>query len=262
MASDVTRLEAVLRRDRAVVVAVLAALTLFAWAYLFRVAGDMSVAGSTHLNMQMAMPRMLAWRLADVLILFAMWAVMMVAMMVPSVAPLILLFAAANRQKADGGAIGSATVLVLGYLLVWLGFSVLATLATWGLQSAALLSPMLVSTSPLLGGILLVAAGVFQFTPLKQSCLTRCRSPLSFLMAEWRAGSWGTFLLGVKHGLYCVGCCWLFMTLLFVAGIMNLLWVAAIALFVLLEKAAPKGELLGRIAGVVLIVAGGVLIFG
>lgn len=262
MSTLLTPLEAVLRRDRTVVLAGLAALVLVAWAYLFRLAHAMGATSSMDMSMHLALPRMQSWEPVEVLLLLAMWVVMMVAMMVPSIAPLVLLFLRANRQQAAGGAVGSAFALVLGYLCVWAGFSLLATLATWGLQSAALLSPMLVSTSPLLGGVLLVAAGAFQFTPLKHACLTRCRSPLSFLMTEWRAGSWGTFVLGVKHGLYCVGCCWLFMTLLFVAGIMNLLWVAAIAVFVLLEKVAPKGELLGRVAGVALIVAGGVLIFG
>jgi predicted metal-binding membrane protein len=119
---------------------------------------------------------------------------------------------------------------------------------------------MLVSTSSVLGGVLLIAAGVFQLTPLKQACLTRCRSPLAFLMSEWRAGRWGAFVMGLKHGTHCVGCCWMLMSLLFVAGIMNLLWVAAIAGFVLLEKVAPHGELLGRVAAGVLIVAGGALI--
>jgi predicted metal-binding membrane protein len=253
-------LEAVLRRDRTVVLAGLAALTLVAWVYLLRVARDMVATNPMDMSMHMAMPQLRSWAPVEVLILFAMWVVMMVAMMVPSVAPLVLLFVRAHRQQADGHAGGSAATLVLGYLLVWTGFSLLATLATWGLQSAALLSPMLVSTSPLLGGVLLVVAGAFQFTPLKRSCLTRCRSPMSFLMAEWRAGQWGTLVLGVKHGFYCVGCCWLLMALLFVAGIMNLLWVAALAVLVLIEKVAPKGELLGRVAGVVLIFAGGVLL--
>jgi predicted metal-binding membrane protein len=204
----------------------------------------------------MAMPQMQSWGAVELLLLFVMWAVMMVAMMVPSVAPLVLMFARANRQKRGGHVIGSAAILLLGYLFVWTGFSVLATLAQWRLHSAGLLSPVMVSTSSVLGGLLLVAAGVFQLTPLKRACLVRCRSPLSFLMSEWREGRWGTLVMGLKHGAYCVGCCWILMGLLFVAGIMNLLWVAAVAIFILAEKAASKGETFGRIAGAALIVAG------
>jgi predicted metal-binding membrane protein len=118
---------------------------------------------------------------------------------------------------------------------------------------------MMASTSSILGSVLLVAAGLFQFTPLKRACLVRCRTPLSFLMSDWREGQWGAFVMGLKHGAYCVGCCWLLMSLLFVAGVMNLLWIAAIAVFVLVEKAVPKGDLIGRFAGAALIVAGIVL---
>jgi predicted metal-binding membrane protein len=258
MLTKPTRLETMLRRDRTVVVAGLAAVTLVAWAYLFSVAWSMDAAdgmGAMDMAPEMAMPQMQRWGAVELLLLFVMWAVMMVAMMVPSVAPFVLMFARANREKGGSRVVGSAGILLLGYLLMWAGFSVLATLAQWGLHSAALLSPMMVSTSSVLGGLLLMAAGVFQFTPLKRACLVRCRSPLSFLMSHWREGQWGTFIMGLKHGAYCVGCCWMLMTLLFVAGVMNLLWVAAIAVFVLVEKVAPRGDLIGRIAGGTLIVA-------
>jgi predicted metal-binding membrane protein len=181
---------------------------------------------------------------------------MMVAMMVPAVTPLVLMFARVNRQKGGGRVVGPAAILLLGYLLVWAGFSGLATLAQWKLHSAAILSPTIVSSSAILGGLVLVAAGLFQLSALKRACLVRCRSPLSFLMLEWRDGRWGTLVMGLKHGAYCVGCCWLLMALLFVAGVMNLLWVAAIAVLVFVERVAPKGETLGRIAGAALIVAG------
>jgi predicted metal-binding membrane protein len=190
-----------------------------------------------------------------------MWAMMMVAMMIPSAAPMILMFATLNRRRrAQQGPLVSTTVFVLGYLLVWGGFSVGATLAQWGLHAAALLSPMLVSTSPLLGGILLMAAGIFQWTPLKSICLRQCRSPLGFMMTEWREGAWGALLMGLRHGRYCVGCCWILMALLFVAGVMNLLWVAVIAAFVLVEKVLPRGELMGRVVGGILILTGLVLL--
>jgi predicted metal-binding membrane protein len=157
---------------------------------------------------------------------------MMVAMMVPSAAPLVLIFARVNRQRRERESpVAPAAILLLGYVSVWAGFSAVATGAQWGLHSAALLSPMMVSTSPILGGMLLVLAGVFQWTPLKRMCLVHCRSPLAFLMAHWREGKRGPLVMGLHHGAFCVGCCWILMALLFVAGVMNLLWVAAIAVF-------------------------------
>jgi predicted metal-binding membrane protein len=257
VSTGLTRLEAVLRRDRTIVLAGLAAMTLVAWAYLVSLVWGMR---TMDMAPDVAMPQMQSWGAVEFLLLFVMWAIMMVAMMVPSVAPLLLMFARANRQKGGSRVVGSAGILLLGYLLAWVGFSILATLAQWRLHRAALLSPMMVSTSSVLGGLLLVAAGVFQFTPLKRACLVRCRSPLSFLMSDWRDGQWGTFVMGLKHGAYCVGCCWMLMALLFVAGVMNLLWVVAIAVFILVEKAAPRGNLIGLIAGAALIVAGIALI--
>lgn len=260
MCTEPTRLEVMLRRDCTVVIAGLVAVTLVAWAYLLYLALGMRNMGAMDMAHDMAMPQMQSWGSVELLLLFAMWAVMMVAMMVPSVAPLILMFARAKRQKGGSRVIGLAGILLLGYLLAWVGFSVLATLAQWMLHSAGLLSPMAVTTSPIFGGLLLMAAGVFQFTPLKRACLVRCRSPLSFLMSEWRNGQWGTLVMGLKHGAYCVGCCWMLMSLLFVAGVMNLLWVATIAGFVLVEKLALRANLIGGIAGVALIVAGIALI--
>ena len=144
-------------------------------------------------------------------------------------------------------------MFLAGYLVVWATFSVLATAAQWGLHTVSMLSPMMAITSPLLGGVLLLAAGVYQWTPLKHACLSKCRSPLGFVLNEWREGGWGAFLMGLKHGAYCTGCCWSLMVLLLVAGVMNLLWVAAIAGLVLLEKVAPAGDRLGRVAGAVLV---------
>lgn len=253
MSTELTHLEAALRRDRAIILAGIAMVVLVAWAYRVYLAWEMGTMGMTP---DMVMPQMQSWGAIELLLLFVMWAVMMVAMMMPSVAPLILMFARANRQKGASRVVGSAGILLLGYLLVWMGFSVLAALVQWRLHTAALLSPMMVSTNSVLGGLLLVAAGVFQFTPLKRACLVRCRSPLSFLMSDWREGQWGTLVMGLKHGAYCAGCCWMLMALLFVAGVMNLFWVAAIAVLVLVEKTAPRGDLIGRFAGAALIVAG------
>jgi predicted metal-binding membrane protein len=161
-----------------------------------------------------------------------------------------------SRRLARLGPLVPTTVFVPSYLLVWGGYSVVAPLAQWGLHSAALLSPMIVVTSPIVGGLLLMAAGSFQWTPLKSTCLRQCRSPLGFVMTEWREGTWGALVMGLRHGSYCVGCCWVLMALLFVAGVMNLLWVAVIAALVLVEKVLPRGELVGRVAGGVLVLAG------
>jgi predicted metal-binding membrane protein len=246
----------VLRRDRIIVLAGLISVAALAWAYTVYLAHDM---GNMHMGMGMgmAMPKMQSWSLMDFVSMFLMWAVMMVAMMVPTAAPMILIFANVNRKRQEQERPYVPTAVFLsGYLLVWTGFSVLATLAQWGLHEAALLSPMMVSTSPILGGILLLAAGIFQWTPLKYACLKHCRSPLSFLMTDWREGYRGALIMGLRHGGYCTGCCWFLMALLFVAGVMNLLWVATITAFVLVEKAVPRGDLVGRIAGVALCIAG------
>jgi predicted metal-binding membrane protein len=205
----------------------------------------------------MATPQLQEWTHITILLLFVMWAVMMIAMMVPSATPVVFAFLQVNQgRKAANRPFVPVTTFLLGYLAVWTAFSAVATLAQWGLHKAALLSPAMAATSPVLNGVLLIAAGIFQWTPLKLACLKGCRSPLSFLMSEWREGAAGAFVMGLKHGAYCVGCCWVLMALLFVAGVMNLLWVAVIALFVMAEKMLPKGELIARISGVALILAG------
>jgi predicted metal-binding membrane protein len=190
-----------------------------------------------------------------------MWTVMMAAMMVPSATPMILAFVTVNqRRQAANRPFVPVAIFLFGYLAVWTAFSAVATLAEWGLHQAAMLSTTMTATSTALNGGLLIAAGIFQWTPMKRACLKGCRSPLSFLMSEWRDGAAGAFVMGLRHGAYCVGCCWFLMALLFVAGVMNLLWVAVIALFVLAEKLSPKGELLARVAGVGLVIAGATLI--
>ncbi len=244
-----TPLEAVLRRDRAVVLACVLGVAALAWAYILYLARGMN-------DMDLVMHPMEPWGGVDFLFRFGMWAVMMVAMMVPTAAPMILLFATVNRRRREQqGPFVPTGVFLAGYVVIWSGFAALATLAMWGLHSAALLSPMMVSTSPLLGGALLVVAGIYQWSPLKRVCLTQCRTPLGFLMSEWRDGTWGALRMGLRHGGYCVGCCWVLMALLFVTGVMNLLWVAAIAAFVLVEKVAPAGPWLSRVTG--LLLAGG-----
>ena len=253
-----TTLETVLQRDRAVVTAGLVGVAALAWVYLLYLARGMA---GMDMSVDVAMPRMQTWGVVDLALLFVMWAVMMVAMMVPSASPLILMMAAANRKRRERDDPLIQTGLFLaGYLLVWTAFSGVATVAQWGLHMTALLSPGMVSASPVLGGLLLLTAGTFQFTSLKQACLTHCRSPLGIVMGHWREGRGGALRMGLEHGLYCVGCCWVLMALLFVAGVMNLLWVAVISLFVLAEKVLPRGELVGRLGGAALLGAGAVVL--
>ncbi len=232
----------------------LAAMVVLAWLYLFHTKTTMpDMPGMVMLDLH-------EWGPTTILLLFVMWTVMMVAMMVPSAAPMFLAFLIVNqrRQAADRPYV-PVTIFLLGYLAVWTAFSGVATLAEWGLHQAAMLSTTMTATSATLNGGLLIAAGVFQWTPLKRACLKGCRSPLSFLMSEWREGTAGAFVMGLRHGAYCAGCCWILMALLFVAGVMNLLWVAVIALFVMAEKILPKGELVAPVAGIGLIIAGATL---
>lgn len=256
---------ALLRRDRLLILSGLTLITALAWVYLLYLARGMPGMSDMEMGMAMEMagPQIQPWGMADLVLLIAMWVVMMVAMMTPSTAPMILTFAGISRRRREGLRPYVPTgVFVLGYLLVWAGFSVLAALAQWGLHATALLSPMMMSTSPVLGGALLIAAGIFQWTPLKHACLRRCRSPMGFILHEWREGTWGALVMGLRHGAYCVGCCWLLMGLLFVAGVMNLLWVAIIAGFVLVEKLAPAGHWVGKIGGLLLLAWGGWLVAG
>ncbi len=250
----VTTLETVLRRDRAIVTVGLVGVAALGWAYLLYLADDMS---SMSMSADIAMPSTETWGMVDLALLFVMWVVMMVAMMVPSASPLILMVASVNRKRRERADPLVPTGLFLaGYLLVWTAFSAVATGAQWGLHTAALLSPGMVGTSPVLGGVLLLAAGIFQFTSLKQACLSHCRSPVGFVLGHWREGRGGALRMGIEHGLFCVGCCWVLMALLLVAGVMNLLWVAVISLFVLAEKVLAKGELVGRLGGAAMLTAG------
>ncbi len=249
-------IEALVRRDRAFVLSGLAGLAALSWLYLFIVAAEMS-GGMPGDMSDMAMASLMPWNTIDFALMFVMWAVMMVAMMIPSAAPMILLFAAIKRRGADAGRpVVSTGIFAAGYILIWTVFSAAATVAQWALEQAALLSSMMVSVSPYLGGGLLIAAGAYQMTPLKQVCLKHCRSPAHFLSAHWRKGPGGALRMGLEHGAFCLGCCWVLMGLLFVGGVMNLLWIAVIAGFVLLEKVVPRGVLVGRVTGGLLILAG------
>ena len=249
---QVTTLEAMLRRDRGIVLVGLAVITLLAWAYSVYLAQDMKTGMAMSSNM--VMPVVQSWGPVDFALMFVMWAVMMTAMMVPTAAPMILVYASLNRRRHDPQPLFTSTVVfLLGYLMIWGGFAALSTVAQWGLHIGTLLSPMMVSTSPILGGALLLAAGIFQWSPIKYACLANCRTPIGFLMTEWRDGPRGALVLGLRHGLYCLGCCCVLMSLLFVLGVMNLLWIAALAGFVLVEKVVPRGHLVSRLSGLVLI---------
>jgi predicted metal-binding membrane protein len=201
---------------------------------------------------QLAMP-MGDWSAANWLAVFVMWAVMMAAMMLPSVMPMAMTFANLNRRRGEAA---RTLPFLAAYVALWTLFSGLATIAQWKLQALGLVSPMIVSMSPVLSGALLLIAGFFQFTPLKTACLRACRSPLGFLMKDWRDGLIGAWEMGIRHGLQCLGCCWALMALLFVGGAMNILWVAGLAALVAIEKLAPRGEPIAKALGALMIGAG------
>lgn len=208
-------------------------------------------------GMAMVAPALESWSWNEPLLLFTMWAVMMVAMMLPSAAPMILLFSRIGASRAARGSrYASVAFFAAGYLVVWCGFSAIAGLLQWWLHSAAILSAEMRTASPVAGAGILIAAGVYQWLPVKQTCLTHCRSPLGFLSSSWREGRLGALVMGIVHGAFCVGCCWMLMALLFATGVMNLAWVAALSLIVLLEKIAPAGPAIARAGGVVLVIVG------
>ena len=246
------------RLDRFVVLSTLVVGTTLAWIYLFRLAGEMP--GS---SIPMAAIQVRPWVAADFILTFLMWAAMMVGMMVPAAAPTVMIYAAVARKAArDRTVVPPTMVFVSGYIVLWTAFCVVATLAQWGLDQAALLSPMMVTTSPAIGSGILVAAGLYQVTPIKRACLKRCRSPAHFLSEHWRPGITGAFRMGMEHGAFCVGCCWVLMGLLFVGGVMNLLWIAAIATFVFAEKLIPfpDSALPARLTGGAMILGGSILL--
>ncbi len=259
MTQSESSVESLLKRDRLVIAVGIVGLTALAWAYLVYLARDMG-----GMDQGMMMAQMRSWTIADFGFMFLMWAVMMVGMMVPTAAPMVLLFAANSRRLREQQQPYVPTAVFLsGYVVVWSGFAVTATAGNWALHVNDLLSSMMgESASAYLGGGLLIAAGLFQLSPLKYVCLKHCRSPLSFLTNDWREGSWGAFNMGLRHGAFCVGCCWILMGLLFVLGIMNLIWIAVLAAFVLLEKVAPAGQYVGMTAGVLLIIWGVLLVTG
>jgi predicted metal-binding membrane protein len=259
-------IEAVLRREDLAVIGALLTLVLLAWIAVLLGAGTgMDPAAMSGWFMPLRLPASLSaeWTLSYWLIAFFMWATMMVAMMLPSASPMVLLYARvarqAERQRRMGNASAKIAAFASAYLGLWILFSALATALQWGLEHAGVMSAMMSSRVAPLSGALLIAAGLYQLTPLKAVCLKHCRAPAQFIAAHWRPGVGGAWRMGLAHGLYCIGCCAVLMLLLFVGGVMNLVWIAALTLFVAIEKLAPFGERAAK-AIAALLVAGGVLL--
>ena len=247
-------LEAVLRRDRQVVVTVLIVVIVLSWLWIALGAGmEMSAVEMTRMSRDMVMTPAI-WTPAYAALMFAMWWAMMVAMMLPSAAPILLIFARISRREraAERPWVPTGT-FAAGYVAVWAGFSAVAAALQWSLEGSGLLSAMMATTTAWLGAALLVAAGLWQLGPIKQACLRQCRSPVSFLTEHWRDGSGGAFHMGLVHGAYCLGCCWFLMALLFFGGVMNLWWISGLAAYVLLEKLLPNGHWLSHVVGVGLV---------
>ncbi len=291
-------LEAVLRRDRQVVTCVLVTVITACWLFLLAGAGtgmyphEMAVLIPSQMSMDSSIPSMasmpghetmtasngrpstadmlmspITWTPGYALLMFSMWWLMMIAMMLPSAAPMVLLHAAVTRKGLERNENAeptsgphrlhsTTTAFIAGYLAMWGAFSLVAVIAQWGLERGVLLSAMMMSTSNLLGSGLLLAAGVWQLTPLKTVCLRHCRSPISFLATHWWPGVGGAFRMGIEHGVFCLGCCWFLMALLFFGGVMNLIWIVGLALFVLMEKVMLAGVAVGRVTGLLFIAWG------
>jgi len=240
------------RHDFLAIAFSLIGITALCWAYLILMARDMSMP-----NMNMDMLAIPVWNAAYFWMMFTMWAVMMVGMMLPSATPMIMIYAGvARKAQRERMPIASTGAFVCGYLIMWVVYSLFATIIQWQLDQWALLSPLMVSKSPFFGASILVAAGIYQWMPVKNACLKHCRSPIYFISEHWQNGTIGALKMGISHGMFCIGCCWFLMLLLFVGGVMNILWIAAITVFVLLEKVIPLGDQGGRIIGALMIAAG------
>lgn len=244
-----------LTRDQYLVLGSLVGTTLLAWLYLVQMAWRMPGMDMRD-AMMVSHPQGTFTQFA---LTALMWAVMMVGMMLPSAMPMVLLFATVQRRHAARPGLPIAA-FVAGYFLVWGTFSVVAAALQTLLSSTMLLAPTMSLTSGWIGGLLFLAAGAYEFSPLKRRCLDHCRSPLAFVMAHWRPGLSGAVRMGIEHGAFCLGCCWVLMLLLFVGGVMNLAWVAALTALVLVQKIAPGGAMLSRVTGGVLLAIGLVLL--
>ena len=276
-----TAIEKLLRHDRTVVLVSLGVVIAVSWTYILAGAGmGMPAFQMSSMNMALGpsfapgastMPGMAAgaagsavsgmaavkaWTPGYAILLFFMWWIMMIAMMLPSAAPTVLLYALVNRKAEARPASAprqpwSAAAFTAGYLAAWAGFSAIAVSLQWTFERAGLLSPMMLNTtSRIMAGSILLLAGLYQLTPLKEACLKHCRGPIQFLSQTWRPGIGGAFAMGLHHGAYCLGCCWGLMAILFFGGIMNLYWIIGLAAIVLIEKLAPAGLQFGKLLGV------------
>jgi predicted metal-binding membrane protein len=264
-----TAIEVLLRRDRLIIGTSLAVICLLCWLYILTGVGT-GISAAAMTTWQFPPPTLVSdaaapWSPSYWIVMALMWWVMMIAMMVPSAAPMILLYARVHRYAQKKGQMGHAVIptaeFVSGYLLAWLAFSIAATSLQWSLEQAGLMHTMMMwSTNNVLSGLLLITAGIYQLSPLKSTCLKHCRSPADFLSRRWRKDRLGAGRMGLEHGLYCIGCCWFLMVLLFAGGIMNLVWIAGLAVFISVEKLAPYGYWIGRASGFLVIAAGGYLL--
>jgi len=260
----------VLKRDRIIVILAVAFLTASAWSYLLWLSTDMGMGGMGMTGLRMIpsgmglmMPADMPWQAVEFAFVFAMWTVMMVGMMTPSAAPMFLMYARIGRQTEAQSRPFAATVwFAIGYFLVWIVFSLFATPVQWALERSASLDFTMATTSNMLGGFVFVVAGLYQWTRLNEVCLAECQRPFAFLMRHggYRRDAWGSIILGLRHGAYCVGCCCALMALLLVGGVMNVLWIVLLALLAFLERVTSMGRLLPRLTGIVLI-AGGAWLF-
>ena len=244
-------------RDRMFIPLCILLITVLAWAYLVHLDRQMSA----DLDYEKAMAAMgmsgsQGWTLVDALLAFAMWTVMMIGMMTPAAAPVILLFASMQSERIGRGTSLEILLFALGYAAIWSGFSAVAAGFQLALHEAAQLSTSMAVTGGYWSGAILIAVGLYQWSSLKSMCLTHCRSPLGFLMTNWRAGKLGAFQMGWRHGVYCLGCCWALMVVLFAVGVMNLVWVALLSGIVLLEKIGPRSATIAKVVGVGLVVFG------
>ncbi len=264
-----TMLETVLKKDRVFLIGGLVIIILMSWIYILTGAGmDMNAMEMTDMvspkGMGEMMPMMGAavWSPSYAILMFFMWWIMMVAMMLPSASPTILLYALVSKKNFNQNkSILPTSLFAWGYLVSWGIFSLIATALQWWFESVGWLTPMLSSSNTIFGGLLLILAGVYQLTPIKRACLKHCRNPILFLHNHWHSGNLGAFRMGIFHGFYCLACCWFLMGLLFVGGVMNLYWIAGLAIYVLIEKSIPTGHWFGSLTGIVLSIWGVWMLF-
>jgi predicted metal-binding membrane protein len=244
-------------RGRVAVIAALGGIAAISWLYTWMQVRAMA-------GEDMAMPVAFApWTAGDALLTIAIWWIMMLGMMLPSATPMVMMFAAVSRsRRARGRSVVPTGVFAAGYAIAWGGFGLAASFAQWGLEQAVLISPQSQRVGPGLGAAIVIAAGLYQLTPLKTACLAKCRSPFDFVLNRWRDGAVGALRMGLEHGLYCLGCCWVLMALLFAGGVMSLLWMAALTALVLAEKLFPAGVWIARASGALLLVFGVYLLAG